>query len=146
MPFPSSWSRTVHKTEPSPRNSAHSWMRCLLFALICASCALAMTSCSTGTKATRADPPTFAPPQPPPPLQANLRVQCPETLPPATSDLVPALLANHDAVTAIYRDCRDSNKSLLQALAEWRATALAWYCQAVAAAGLSVTDCPGKPK
>lgn len=68
---------------------------------------------------------------------------CPETLPPAASDLVPALLANHDAVTKIYRDCRDSNKSLLQSMDEWLATARSWYCKAVAAAGLSAADCKG---
>lgn len=80
------------------------------------------------------------PPQPPPPVQANQRTPCPE-LPQPANDRTPTLLENHDAVAALYHDCKDSKASLLRAMDEWNATAWAWYCKAVASVGISVTGC-----
>lgn len=110
-----------------------------MLALICVACALATTSCGIGTKATRAQPPE-APPAPPPGLQANQQQPCP-ALPPARSDQLPELLANHDAVAKLYADCRTANSSLQAAFAEWQATAWAWYCKAVDRLGLDASQC-----
>ncbi len=133
------------KPDASPRNSAPTWKRLLLLALICATCALATTSCATGTEATRAEAtrPNPPPPPPPPALQANQRASCP-ALPLATSSAPLALAANHDEVTALYRDCSKRGDSLVRSMDEWRNTAWRWYCQAVAASGLRATDCPAE--
>lgn len=137
----------MKKTADSTRRCAPTWKRSLLRVLTCAIFALAMTSCGTGIKATRAEAPKAnAPPPPPPPaLQANQRGQCPQ-LPLATSSAPLALAANHDEVTALYRECSARRDSLEQAMDEWRSTAWRWYCQAVVASGLRVTDCPHEEK
>lgn len=98
-----------------------------------------MTSCSTGTAVTRAQPAT-PPPPPPPGLQASQRATCPD-LPPARSDRVPDLLANHDQVAGMYHDCSGRTDNLQQALDEWQLTAWRWYCNAVAQLELSTERC-----
>ena len=133
----------MKKTDASPHSSAPTWTRWLLLALSCAICALVLTSCGTGSGATRADMPKANPPPPPPPpaLQANQRAPCPP-LPLPDSDAALALIGNHDQVAAQYHDCRDRADSLVRSMDEWRATAWQWYCRAVEASGLRVADCP----
>lgn len=115
------------QTTPFSRASKASWRTCWIAALTCVLCGLALTSCSIGTRATRAPLPTETAPSPPPGPQANQRRLCP-ALPPARTDLVPDLLANHDAVVALYRDCSARHSSLLQSIDAWEATAWQWYC------------------
>lgn len=100
---------------------------------------LALTSCSTGTEATKAPEPAPAPP--PPGLQANQRTPCPE-LPLLQSSALPALLSNHDQVTGLYHDCKAQNASLLQAADEWEQTAWAWYCRELVRIGAPPHGCP----
>lgn len=133
----------MKRIDNSGSSSARRLLSFWLLALICASFALAMTSCATGSKATRdAAAKVNAPPPPPPPnLQANQRTPCP-ALPVPISDAMPDLLENHDQVTELYHDCSDRGDSLVRSMDEWRATAWRWYCKAVVASGLRVTDCP----
>lgn len=126
-------------TASTSTRSVASWASCWIAGLIFVICALAMTSCSTGTEATRAQPP-MAPPAPPSGLQANQRQPCPE-LPPAASDRASDLLVNHDQVAQLYGQCRARNASLLLALDEWLDTARSWYCAAVDRAGLDASEC-----
>jgi hypothetical protein len=74
--------------------------------------------------------PTPPPPPPVPSLPASLKVPC-QSFPLATDDTVGHLLANHDEVATLGRQCRDRNASLLDATDEWLATAWQWYCQAI---------------
>lgn len=113
-------------------------MHSLLLALICATCALAMTSCATGTAATKASLRPAAP-SPPPGLQANQRQRCP-ALPLARDSGPLAFLANHDAVTDLYRQCGHRVESLLDAFQEWEKTAWTWYCDSVVQMGLKPAD------
>ncbi|MFC3716821.1 hypothetical protein ACFONC_11730 [Luteimonas soli] len=129
----------MKRTAPSPRASTMRWLTWFLAGLTLVFCVSAMTSCATGTAATRAQPAT-PPPPPPPGLQANQRTSCPP-LPPARSDLAPDLLENHDQVAALYHACSARTDNLQQALAEWRRTAWQWYCSAVAQLGLSTEGC-----
>lgn len=130
----------------STRGNRASWRTCLLVALICALCTWATTSCSTGTKATRADLPQAAPPAPPPGPQANQRRRCPTELPPARSDLVPDLLANHDEAAALYHECQARANSLIDSVGEWERTALSWYCGALDRMGLADARCSAPRK
>lgn len=132
----------IDNTQPA---SVRHWMRWLLLALICAIFALALTSCSTGARATRDDAAQVnrPPPPPPPGLQANQRTTCPD-LPQPASDAALALIANHDQVTAQYDECRDRVDSILESAGEWQATAWRWYCQAVDAMGIAAEGCKGK--
>lgn len=134
----------MHATANSPRNSASRWMRSLLLALICATCALAMTSCATGTAATK-DSLRPAAPSPPPGLQANQRQQCPP-LPLARHSGPLELARNHDEVTDLYRQCGHRVDSLLQAFDEWERTAWGWYCASVLSMGLKAEGCPRETK
>lgn len=127
-------------TATSPRASRTRWQICWRAALICALSILGLTSCATGTPATPAPPLSQPPPPPPPGLQASQRQPCP-ALPPARSSLASDLLANHDAVAALYRDCRARDASLLQAADEWLRTAWDWYCSAVDRLGLGASEC-----
>lgn len=133
------------RTTNSLHGSKASWRTCLVAALICVTCAWATTSCSTGTKATRDALPQAAPPPPPPGPQANQRQQCP-ALPPARSDLVPDLLANHDQVVGLYHDCSARTSSLLDSIDEWGRTALSWYCSALDRMHLVDGRCPKPAK
>jgi hypothetical protein len=64
-----------------------------------------------------------------------------QSFPLATDDTVGHLLANHDEVATLGRQCRDRNASLLDATDEWLATAWQWYCQAIKAADLDAAAC-----
>lgn len=132
------------QTRHSHGSSRASWTRCWLAALTCALFALALTSCATGTTATRDAPPPTLPSPPPGPQASQLR-QCPP-LPPARSDLVPDLLQNHGEVAALYHDCASRTDSLLQSIEAWQATAWRWYCQAVQRAGYSDAACSAAAK
>lgn len=135
----------MNRSANSPPISAPHWKRSLLRILGCAIFALAMTSCATGTEATKADPPRLPPPPPPPDVQANQRQPCPP-LPLLIDDRALSFIANHDQTAAQYHDCSARGDSLLQSIDEWRATAWRWYCQAAVASGLRVTDCPAEVK
>lgn len=104
--------------------------------LICAMVMPGLMSCSTGTAVTQAPPP--APPAPP--MPATLKAECPE-LPAAKDDLWETLLGNHDQVAALYHDCRNQQRRLTQAVADWEATVWGWYCKAVSQLQLPVEAC-----
>lgn len=109
----------------SPKNAAlrmprraHSiahWQR----APIWIACALVLTSCASGTRATR---PTIPAPllallTPIPPVSDSLTVACP-ALPIAQDDRVATLLRNHTATAALYHQCAGSQAGLSAAARE----------------------------
>lgn len=75
-------------------------------ALIWSACALVLTSCSSGTPRTRVEvPPRLIQLQIPlPPVAPLIPAPC-ERLPLAPSDLIPALIDNHQRVAALYHRC-----------------------------------------
>lgn len=78
------------------------WQRALIWML----CALALTSCAHGTKATRATIPAalLALLNPIKPVLDTATTPCPP-LPLAADDKVPTLLRNHSQSSALYHQC-----------------------------------------
>ena len=136
---------SASKTATSTRRSIAACSSWLWIGLICAICALAPACSSTGIKA-MPDPVAPPPPPPPPSVPPSLRQPCP-SLPPAASDQALVLLANHDQVTELYRDCAGSKAKLVLAVEEFERTAAAWYCSALQRLDIRNEACTdGRPK
>ena len=65
---------------------------------------------------------------------------CPD-LPQPDNDLWATLIANHDDVTALYRECAGGKRNLVAAVREWERTAWEWYCDAAKRIGTEVQGC-----
>lgn len=110
--------KPVRGSTPPCNGSSRS---CWLPALIWTICALALTSCATGTHRTPAEPlpaALLALLSPVPAVEQALTSPCPPELPAAPDDRVPTLLRNHDESAAIYHACKDGKASLAAAARE----------------------------
>lgn len=129
--------------KPSPaastRNRTRVWRSCCAIALTWMLLTSALSSCATGTAISRVPAPV--PPPPPPAVPASLR-QVPPPLPLATDARLTTLLRNQEQVGQACSECRAAQANLVQALAEYEATAWAWYCKAVAAIKAQAEGCP----
>lgn len=87
-------------------------------AILLLACALALTSCARGTRPT----PEAIPPEllqlvvPLPPVAPDLTVPCPPVLPPAIDSSLAGLGQNHLATAALYHDCKDGKRRLVDAV------------------------------
>jgi hypothetical protein len=133
------------KIGSSTRSRPASWRSCCARALTWMLLTWVLASCATGTETYKAPP--AAPPPPPPAVPASLRAPLPP-LPLASDSRLQTLLANQQQVGEACNACRRDREDLIRAVAEFEATAWAWYCRALVAIEATAAGCTsdGKPE